>query len=109
MSNFIMFAPRITLVDSMAASVTPSSASQAAIFCSARQNVLNVLNHLPVLTSQLAWQPNRDRDLVLVHIDPRHTGMNNIHPVSLAHPPAMDTGTPPAEPATRSRSCQTRS
>lgn len=45
-----------------------------------------------MLTSQLAWQPNRDRDLVLVHIDPRHTGMKAIHPASLAHPPGNGYG-----------------
>ena len=43
----------------------------------------------------------------LMHVNPGDARMDDIH----RHLPApiLDTGAPPAEPATRSRSCDTRS
>jgi hypothetical protein len=98
-----------TPVDSIAVSVTPSSASHAAIFCSDRQNVANLQTVTARLPGCRARQPDRYPDDLLRHVDPRDARMDDIHSHLPPRPPKMDTGTPPAEPAARSRSCNTRS
>jgi hypothetical protein len=59
------------------------------------------------LARLLSGQPDRHPDHLLVHVDPGDTRMDDIHRDLPA--PILDTGAPPAEPATRSRSCDTRS
>ena len=49
-----------------------------------------------------------DRDLALMHVEPVHTRMDDIHACLPANPRYW-TRAPPAEPATRPRSCDTRS
>ena len=66
-------------------------------------------DHLP-LTGRLARQPDRDPDHLLVHVDSRDARMDDIHRYLPAVPPGTGYGrAPPAEPATRSRSCNARS
>jgi hypothetical protein len=64
---------------SIAAAVTPSSASQAAIYCSDRQNVRKLRTVAFRSPGPPARQPHRDPDDLLVHVDPRHTRMDDIH------------------------------
>ena len=61
------------------------------------------------LAGPLAGQPDRHPDHLLMHVDPGHPRMYDLHGQPPCFPPILDEGAPPAEPATRSRSCDTRS
>jgi hypothetical protein len=62
---------------SIAASVTPSSASQAAIWRSDRQNVLNLF--AVTVRSPGRCPGSRHPDDLLVHIDPGDPRMDDLH------------------------------
>ena len=70
---------------------------------------LEPLRRHGALAGPLAGQPDRHPDDLLVHVDPGDPRMDDLHRQPPYLPPILDTGAPPAEPATRSRSCETRS
>jgi len=97
-----------TPAGSIAAPVTPDSASQAAIFCSDRQNVLKLLTI--TLRSPGAAPGSRTATQIpfLCTSIPATRGWTISIPASLPNP-TTETGAPPAEPAARPESCNTRS
>ena len=97
-----------TSVLSIAASVTPSSDSQPAIVRSDRQNVLNLRTVTVRSPGRSPGSRTATQTTFLCTSARRPADRRSPWPASCL-PPIMDTGAPPAEPATRSRSCETRS